>query len=78
PPLPARAATAAAAEVPAVEPTTQPGPGPDSGPEIQMNVYPLNEIFYLVQTTGIREMHVEFSDHGGELGVVLFFRRPPA
>ncbi|HSW07415.1 methyltransferase domain-containing protein [Aquabacterium sp.] len=51
---------------------------PEADPEIQMNIYPLNEVFYLAQTAGIREMHVEFSDHGGELGVVLFFRRPPA
>jgi hypothetical protein len=35
-------------------------------------------MFFLVQSAGIREMHVEFTDHGGELGVVLYFRRPPA
>jgi SAM-dependent methyltransferase len=77
---PAAMATPAPAAPPSpiAEPAPAEVPEAEPGLEMQMNVYPLNEIFYLVQTSGIREMHVEFSDHGGELGVVLFFRRPPA
>jgi 2-polyprenyl-3-methyl-5-hydroxy-6-metoxy-1,4-benzoquinol methylase len=42
-------------------------------PEIQMNPYNLNEILFLMQRRGVQQFHVEFSDHGGELGVFLFF-----
>jgi SAM-dependent methyltransferase len=45
--------------------------GPD--PEIQMNSYNINEILFLMQCQGVQQFHVEFSDHGGELGVYLFF-----
>jgi 2-polyprenyl-3-methyl-5-hydroxy-6-metoxy-1,4-benzoquinol methylase len=46
---------------------------PDSDPEIQMNPYNLNEILFLMQRRGIARVHIEFTDHGGELGVFLFF-----
>jgi SAM-dependent methyltransferase len=50
------------------------GPRPtDADPEIQMNPYNLNEILFLMQCQGVERFHVEFSDHGGELGVYLFF-----
>jgi SAM-dependent methyltransferase len=42
-------------------------------PEIQMNPYNLNEILFLMQSRGVQQFHVEFSDHGGELGVFVFF-----
>jgi len=42
-------------------------------PEIQMNPYNSNEILFLMQCRGVQQFHVEFSDHGGELGVFLFF-----
>jgi SAM-dependent methyltransferase len=45
----------------------------DADPEIQMNPYNINEIFFLMQRRGVQQFHVEFSDHGGELGVFLFF-----
>lgn len=45
----------------------------DADPEIQMNPYNLNEILFLLQCQGVERFHVEFSDHGGELGVYLFF-----
>lgn len=44
-------------------------------PEMQMNVYPLNELFYMLQSLGVRRLHAEFADHGGELGVLVFFKR---
>jgi SAM-dependent methyltransferase len=46
---------------------------PDADPEIQMNPYNLNEILFLMQHQGVQQFHIEFSDHGGELGVFLFF-----
>jgi SAM-dependent methyltransferase len=42
-------------------------------PEIQMNPYNMNEILFLMQCQGVQQSHLEFSDHGGELGVFLFF-----
>lgn len=61
---------------PAVEKLTLPAqtslpPGAD--PEMQMNPYVLNEILFLVQSAGARRLHLEFTDHGGELGVFIFF-----
>jgi glycosyltransferase involved in cell wall biosynthesis/2-polyprenyl-3-methyl-5-hydroxy-6-metoxy-1,4-benzoquinol methylase len=47
---------------------------PDAAdPEIQMNPYNVNEILFLMQGHGVQQFHVEFSDHGGELGIFLFF-----
>ena len=46
----------------------------DSDPEIQMNPYNINEILFLMQTHGISRFQTEFTDHGGELGVFLFFQ----
>lgn len=45
-------------------------------PEMQMNAYPLGELAYLLQLAGIKQFHAEFTDHGGEWGVFLFFRKP--
>jgi SAM-dependent methyltransferase len=45
----------------------------DTDPEIQMNPYNINEILFLMQCQGVQQFHAEFSDHGGELGVFLFF-----
>jgi len=42
-------------------------------PEMQMNPYNINEILFLMQRLGITRFHIEFTDHGGELGVFLFF-----
>jgi SAM-dependent methyltransferase len=47
-----------------------------SDPEIQMNPYNTNEILFLMQKQGILRLHMEFTDHGGELGVFLFFQQP--
>jgi SAM-dependent methyltransferase len=46
---------------------------PEADPEIQMNPYNLNEVLFLLQRLGVQHTYVEFSDHGGELGVFLFF-----
>jgi SAM-dependent methyltransferase len=45
-------------------------------PEMQMNVYSVNALLFMLQSLGVREIHAEFTDHGGELGVFLYFRRP--
>jgi SAM-dependent methyltransferase len=45
-------------------------------PEMQMNPYNINEILFLMQHHGVRQFYVEFTDHGGELGVFIFFSLP--
>jgi SAM-dependent methyltransferase len=50
----------------------------DADPEIQMNPYDLNEILFLMQTFRVQSSHVDFTDHGGELGVFLFFQSSSA
>jgi SAM-dependent methyltransferase len=49
----------------------------DADPEIQMNPYNMNSIFFIMQENGVNEFYADFTDHGGELGVFLFFRKPP-
>jgi SAM-dependent methyltransferase len=53
--------------------TSTPSIPTGADPEIQMNPYNLNEILFLMQCRGVQQFHIEFSDHGGELGVFLFF-----
>lgn len=53
--------------------TTDPVTGGGTDPEIQMNPYNMNEILFVMQGRGVQRWHAEFSDHGGELGVFLFF-----
>jgi SAM-dependent methyltransferase len=47
---------------------------PPGDPGMQMNAYPLGEIAWLMQQAGVRAFEAEFTDHGGELGVFLYFR----
>jgi SAM-dependent methyltransferase len=48
----------------------------DEDPEMQMNYYNLSELSYVLHARGIGSMHVEFTDHGGALGAILYFRVP--
>jgi len=43
-------------------------------PEMQMNFYNINELFFIIQSAGIRNMHIEFTDHG-YWGVQIFFQK---
>ncbi len=45
-------------------------------PVLQMNSYDLNNILSMVQGAGIPEFHAEFTCHGGELGVNVYFQKP--
>jgi ubiquinone/menaquinone biosynthesis C-methylase UbiE len=46
-----------------------------SAPEVQMNAYPLNEVFRLIQDAGVRRIHAELTNHADHLGALLFFRK---
>lgn len=45
-------------------------------PFMEMNDYNLNELFQILQLSGIEDVHAEYTDHAGHLGVVLYFRKP--
>ena len=45
-------------------------------PHMQMNAYNLNRLFMMMQKAKVTEYFAEFSDHGGYLGVILYFKKP--
>lgn len=48
---------------------------PASAPFMQMNAYSLTRILNLLQRNGCHDVHIRFTDHGGVLGAVFFFRK---
>ena len=46
------------------------------GPHMQMNSYDLNHLFLMIQRANIVDFYTEFTNHGGMLGVVVYFKRP--
>lgn len=53
-----------------------PTPVVGADPEMQMNLYPLSQLHYVLHQGGIQQVHTEFTDHGGVIGAFMFFRRP--
>lgn len=49
---------------------------PSNGPEMQMNQYALNPVFQMLQAKGVARVVCEFTDHGGDQGVMLIFQMP--
>ena len=47
-------------------------------PQMQMNAYHLNPLLQAIQNTAADACYLEFTNHGGELGVILYFRKPAA
>ncbi len=70
---------AVAVEVDAAEAQAQAIPTPaNADPEMQMNPYPATELLFALQLAGVHRFHAEFTDHGGELGIFLFFQKTAA
>jgi len=44
-------------------------------PEMQMNTHNLNNLFFIMQKAGVQNFYTEFTDHGGNLGVFLYFQK---
>jgi len=40
---------------------------PNRDPEMQMNTYNINELLFVTQAAGIRNIYMEYTDHGGYL-----------
>lgn len=51
-------------------------PSSSGGPEMQMNQYALNPVFQVLQARGVSRVVCEFTDHGGDQGVMLMFQMP--
>lgn len=49
---------------------------PPPEPDMQMNPYDLNQLLFILQRSGVTDVHVTFTNHGGALGVALHFRKP--
>jgi SAM-dependent methyltransferase len=46
-------------------------------PLMLMNSYPLTPLFFQIQRAPVHNLYLEFTDHGGELGVFMFFQKAP-
>ena len=68
---------------PVVEPPQEVGPdAADCGardatrdPVMLMNEHEMNQLLFVMQTHGVTSFFAEFTDHGGELGVLMYFQR---
>lgn len=56
--------------------SSAPASEPEGDPEMKMISYDTNALLYVLQSAGVVEFMVRFTDHGGELGVFVFFRKP--
>jgi SAM-dependent methyltransferase len=44
-------------------------------PNMQMNSYDLNKILSLIHKKSIRNIYAELTDHSGDLGIILYFKK---
>lgn len=45
-------------------------------PQMQMNSYDVNRLLFIVQKLDVSRCFIEFTNHGGALGVVIYFKKP--
>ena len=43
---------------------------------MQMNSYNMSQLLFLIQSAGIENIHLELTNHGGDLGAYLCFQKP--
>ena len=46
-------------------------------PEMQMNYYNLSQLMFILEQAGVRRVFSTFTNHGGAIGVLMFFQKPP-
>jgi|SRR5688572_1618591 len=44
-------------------------------PHVEMNLYNLNRLILHLQEHGCHQVHLRFSEHGKQIGVILFFKK---
>ena len=48
-----------------------------STPQMQMNDYNLNRLFAIIQQKlGVSNLFVDYTNHDGTLGVIIYFMKP--
>jgi 2-polyprenyl-3-methyl-5-hydroxy-6-metoxy-1,4-benzoquinol methylase len=47
----------------------------ETSPQVRMFQYTLNPLLHVLQMAGVRNMHVEFTNHDGDYGAMLYFQR---
>lgn len=52
-----------------------PVPEVSPDPEMQMNYYNLSELMFILYRGGVKRVYSDFTDHGGALGVFMFFQK---
>ena len=52
------------------------GSDENADPVMLMNSYPLTPVFFHLQLAQVGTVYSEFTNHGGELGLFLFFQKP--
>jgi ubiquinone/menaquinone biosynthesis C-methylase UbiE len=45
-------------------------------PQMQMNAYDLNQLYLTIHKAGVRGYYVELTNHGGMLGITVYFQKP--
>jgi hypothetical protein len=43
---------------------------------MDMNLYDIGELLFILNRAGIGAAHLDFTNHGGVLGAYLYFRAP--
>ena len=46
-------------------------------PEMQMNYYNLSQLMFILERAGVQRVFSTFTNHGGALGVLMYFQKPP-
>ena len=64
--------------IPRAAPAIEPSPkAASSDPEMQMNCYNLSQLMFILQRAGVQRVYSNFTNHGGALGVFMFFQKDP-
>ncbi len=45
-------------------------------PRMQMNEYNLNRLFFMIQKVSVLSCYIEFTQHGHNLGIIVYFKKP--
>jgi hypothetical protein len=58
----------------AIEPPTKVA---SADPDMQMNYYNLSQLMFILERAGVQRVFSSFTNHGGALGVFMYFQKPP-
>ncbi len=44
-------------------------------PAMQMNMHSINQLYYILQISGVEQVYTQFTNHEGALGTVVYFKK---